>query len=101
MRRQRALWVAAAVVAAGVWLASGWPVGGVLAGLAVIGVPWLLAQFSGGNAAVERLEAGADLLQAYTAFVYEGPWWPVRVNAGVREHLQDGADQVSNGGEGR
>ena len=25
-----------------------------------------------------RLEAGADLLQAYTAFVYEGPLWPRR-----------------------
>lgn len=57
VRRQRALWVVAAVAAAVVWLASGWPVGGVLAGLAVIGVPWLLAQFSGGNAVVERLEA--------------------------------------------
>jgi dihydroorotate dehydrogenase len=31
--------------------------------------------------AVERLEAGADLLQAYTAFIYEGPWWPARMNA--------------------
>ncbi|WP_409328905.1 type II secretion system F family protein [Trujillonella humicola] len=57
VRRQRALWVAAAVLAAVVWLVSGWPVGGALAGLAVIGVPWLLAQFSGGNAEVERLEA--------------------------------------------
>lgn len=28
----------------------------------------------------ERLEAGADLLQAYTAFVYEGPLWPRLVN---------------------
>jgi dihydroorotate dehydrogenase len=28
----------------------------------------------------ERLEAGADLLQAYTAFVYGGPLWPRRVN---------------------
>lgn len=27
----------------------------------------------------ERLDAGADLLQAYTAFIYEGPWWPARV----------------------
>jgi dihydroorotate dehydrogenase len=27
----------------------------------------------------ERLEAGADLLQAYTAFVYEGALWPSRV----------------------
>lgn len=26
-----------------------------------------------------RLEAGADLLQAYTAFVYEGPLWPRRI----------------------
>ncbi|HYO41356.1 MAG TPA: quinone-dependent dihydroorotate dehydrogenase [Nocardioidaceae bacterium] len=26
-----------------------------------------------------RLEAGATLLQAYTAFVYEGPLWPARV----------------------
>ncbi len=28
----------------------------------------------------ERLAAGADLLQAYTAFVYEGPRWPSRLN---------------------
>ena len=27
----------------------------------------------------ERLEAGADLLQAYTAFIYEGALWPSRV----------------------
>lgn len=27
-----------------------------------------------------RLDAGADLLQAYTAFVYEGPLWPARIN---------------------
>ena len=33
--------------------------------------------------AVERLEAGADLLQGYTAFIYEGPLWPVRINKGV------------------
>jgi dihydroorotate dehydrogenase len=30
-----------------------------------------------------RLEAGADLLQGYSAFVYEGPLWPRRVVAGV------------------
>jgi dihydroorotate dehydrogenase len=29
--------------------------------------------------AVDRLEAGATLLQAYTAFIYEGPLWPHRV----------------------
>jgi dihydroorotate dehydrogenase len=30
-----------------------------------------------------RLEAGADLLQAYTAFVYEGPLWPRRINTAL------------------
>ena len=31
----------------------------------------------------ERLEAGADLLQGYTAFVYEGPGWARRVLRGL------------------
>ena len=26
------------------------------------------------------LDAGADLLQAYTAFIYNGPAWPGRIN---------------------
>ena len=30
-----------------------------------------------------RLEAGADLLQGYTAFIYEGPLWPRRIVNGV------------------
>ncbi|MDO9494497.1 MAG: quinone-dependent dihydroorotate dehydrogenase [Nocardioides sp.] len=30
-----------------------------------------------------RLEAGADLLQGYTAFIYEGPMWPRRIIKGV------------------
>lgn len=33
--------------------------------------------------AAERLAAGADLLQAYTGFVYGGPFWPARVNAAL------------------
>ncbi len=31
----------------------------------------------------ERLDAGADLLQGYTGFVYEGPRWPSRLNAAL------------------
>ncbi|WP_041546543.1 MULTISPECIES: quinone-dependent dihydroorotate dehydrogenase [unclassified Nocardioides] len=31
----------------------------------------------------DRLTAGADLLQAYSAFVYEGPLWPRRIVRGV------------------
>ena len=36
--------------------------------------------------AVERLEAGADLLQGYTAFIYEGPLWPRRIAKGIARH---------------
>jgi len=47
--------------------------------LALVGV--------GGITTVEdaraRLEAGADLLQGYTAFVYEGPGWPRRLVQGL------------------
>lgn len=32
-----------------------------------------------------RLEAGATLLQAYTAFVYEGPGWPGRLVRGLSQ----------------
>ena len=33
--------------------------------------------------AQERLDAGATLLQGYTAFIYEGPLWPRRIIRGV------------------
>ena len=31
----------------------------------------------------ERLDAGADLVQGYTAFLYEGPFWAARINRGL------------------
>jgi dihydroorotate dehydrogenase len=34
-----------------------------------------------------RLDAGATLLQAYTAFVYEGPLWPKRLLRGLDQAL--------------
>ena len=34
-----------------------------------------------------RLDAGADLLQAYTAFVYEGPLWPRRIVRGLASNV--------------
>lgn len=58
--RCRAIWVIGGAAAVAVWLASGWPVGGALVGFAVIGVPWLFAQFSTSNAGVARLEALQD-----------------------------------------
>jgi dihydroorotate dehydrogenase len=35
-----------------------------------------------------RLQAGATLLQAYTAFIYEGPLWPHHVHAGLAARLR-------------
>ncbi len=35
--------------------------------------------------ALIRLAAGADLVQAYTGFIYEGPMWPRRLAAGIAE----------------
>jgi dihydroorotate dehydrogenase len=32
-----------------------------------------------------RIEAGADLVQAYSAFVYEGPLWPRRIVRGLSQ----------------
>ena len=31
----------------------------------------------------ERLDAGATLVQGYTAFLYEGPFWARRINRGL------------------
>jgi dihydroorotate dehydrogenase len=31
----------------------------------------------------DRLDAGADLLQGYSAFIYEGPGWPRRILKGL------------------
>ncbi|GAA2197244.1 quinone-dependent dihydroorotate dehydrogenase [Sinomonas flava] len=34
----------------------------------------------------ERLDAGATLVQGYTAFLYEGPFWAAQVNRGLARH---------------
>ena len=37
----------------------------------------------------QRLDAGADLVQGYTAFIYQGPFWPGRINRALaRSHSQ-------------
>ncbi|MBC2934541.1 quinone-dependent dihydroorotate dehydrogenase [Nocardioides sp. zg-1228] len=48
-------------------------------GLTLIGVGGITTV----DDARRRLAAGADLLQAYTAFVYEGPLWPRRIVRGL------------------
>jgi dihydroorotate dehydrogenase len=37
-----------------------------------------------------RLAAGATLLQAYTAFIYEGPFWPSQLQRGLAARLASG-----------
>jgi dihydroorotate dehydrogenase len=38
----------------------------------------------------ERLDAGATLVQGYTAFLYEGPFWARRINQGLVEAARRG-----------
>jgi dihydroorotate dehydrogenase len=45
--------------------------------------------------AAARLEAGATLLQAYTAFIYEGPFWPRRIHAGLAEHGSEALNRAA------
>lgn len=54
--RQALLGLAVAAIA-GVWLLTGWPVGGLLAGLAVLGTPWLLSVGAAERQMIARLEA--------------------------------------------
>jgi len=59
-RKQRAhqiRLVTAFAVGAAVWLVSGWPVAGVIVGLAVPGIPWLIASGNAEKEAIERLAA--------------------------------------------
>lgn len=37
------------------------------------------------NDVVQRLDAGAHLVQGYTAFLYEGPFWVRRINRALRK----------------
>ena len=38
--------------------------------------------------AIEKLEAGADLIQVYTGFIYEGPAMIKRINKGIVKHVK-------------
>lgn len=39
-----------------------------------------------GSQVLERLAAGATLVQGYTAFLYEGPFWVARINKYLAQH---------------
>lgn len=44
---------------------------------------------SSGKDAIEKLKAGADLLQIYTALVYEGPGVVKKINREIAQYLKD------------
>lgn len=57
-RRRRRLLAGATVAATTVgWVATGWPVGGLVAGLAAVGVPWLVTAGAAEREMIARLEA--------------------------------------------
>jgi dihydroorotate dehydrogenase len=43
----------------------------------------------------QRLRAGATLVQAYTGFVYGGPLWPRRLQAGLARLIRANAEEVA------
>jgi dihydroorotate dehydrogenase len=46
---------------------------------------------------VERLRAGATLVQAYTAFIYGGPLWPSRVQRDLARRLREAGFEPATG----
>jgi Flp pilus assembly protein TadB len=56
-RTRQALIITAIAATVAVWLFTGWPVGGLLAGLAVLGGPWLLTVGAAEKRMIARLEA--------------------------------------------
>ncbi|MGO1182045.1 MAG: quinone-dependent dihydroorotate dehydrogenase [Micrococcaceae bacterium] len=40
-----------------------------------------------GGDVIERLRRGADLVQGYTAFLYQGPFWAARINRDLHRNL--------------
>ncbi|MCC2280846.1 type II secretion system F family protein [Streptomyces sp. ET3-23] len=61
--QRRTRWVAAAVLAAEYWLVTGVFVAGLLLGLAVVGVPWLLSGAQSAKARIGQLEGLAEWTQ--------------------------------------
>jgi Flp pilus assembly protein TadB len=61
--RRRTRWAAAGVIGLTVWLVTGVFVGGLLAGLAVAGVPWLLSPTKNAAVRIEKLEGLGEWTQ--------------------------------------
>jgi dihydroorotate dehydrogenase len=47
--------------------------------------------------AAERLSAGATLLQGYTGFIYQGPFWAARIHRGLTHRALINRSQRQSG----
>lgn len=105
-RRWSHLLAAAGVVALAMWAYTGWPVHGLLAGAAVLGLPFVLHPGGAAQARIERLEAlgqwlnhlagvhtaGISLSQTIRASAKAAPE-PIAVNVqALAERLRSGMD---------
>jgi Flp pilus assembly protein TadB len=83
-RRWRHLVTTAVVVALVVWMWTGWPVHGILAGAAVIGLPYLLNPGTAATLRIERLEALGQWLNHLAGVHQAGISLPQTIRASAK-----------------
>ena len=82
--RWRYLVTLAGVVTLGVWAYTGWPVHGLLAGAAVLGLPFVLNPGVSAQARIERLEALAQWLNHLAGVHTAGIGLPATIRASAK-----------------
>lgn len=82
--RWRYLVTTAGIVTLGVWAYTGWPVHGLLAGAAVLGLPFVLNPGTSAQARIERLEALGQWLNHLAGVHTAGIGLPATIRASVR-----------------
>ena len=92
--RWRYLVATAGIVTLGVWAYTGWPIHGLLAGAAVIGLPFVLNPGTSGMARIERLEALAQWLNHLAGVHTAGIGLPATIRASAKNAPQPIAPNV-------
>ncbi|MFJ2008017.1 type II secretion system F family protein [Streptomyces chartreusis] len=82
--RWRYLVTTAVIVTLGVWAYTGWPIHGLLAGAAVLGMPFVLNPGTSGQARIERLEALAQWLNHLAGVHTAGIGLPATIRSSAK-----------------
>jgi Flp pilus assembly protein TadB len=82
--RWRYLVTIAGIVTLGVWAYTGWPIHGLLAGAAVLGLPFVLNPGTSAQARIERLEALAQWLNHLAGVHTAGIGLPATIRASAK-----------------